>query len=42
MSIASSYVGCCVAAELCRHGYIVVGSVREEGEHKIRTILASA
>lgn len=32
VSIASSYVGRCVAGVLHDHGYEVVGSVREEGE----------
>lgn len=33
VSIANSYVGCCVAGVLHRHGYEVVGSVREEGKY---------
>lgn len=32
VSIASSYVGFCVASVLRQHGYDVVGSCRAEGE----------
>lgn len=32
VSIASSYVGLCVAAVLRQHGYDIVGSCRTEGE----------
>lgn len=38
VSIASSYVGFCVATVLGHHGYDVVGSCRTEGESFVRSI----